>query len=182
MKRAFTLVELLLASGLTVIVFAAVFGSFYASWRLAGDVADEALLTIKARNARERLEMHLADSSESGKKRIYMGLAQASNLTVSASGEITANFYYAEYDGAKTNYLHDADAKRLSDLIADRFRYAVDVAASSTNCLRMWVFVSDKALNTATSTITHDGHTVRIDRPYYAEPMTIIPSFGLKKQ
>jgi len=118
-RRGFTLIELMMASGLSVIVMLAIFGMLLSVWTLAKGASDEMQGALRARVLREKLYYHLmtADDSAAGVVNVY-GLVHATNVVVN-SGEIIVHL---QSDGPVRHVTlarndTDSDTRALSEAI-----------------------------------------------------------------
>lgn len=107
MKRGFTLLEVMLASSISVIVLAAVSGLYFSVWMLAKESSDELQGALRARAVRERLFYQVTNAVDRfdvaggalATNRVY-GLFNATNV-ISGPEEILV--YYATNANAVLN-------------------------------------------------------------------------------
>lgn len=102
-RRGFTLIELMLASSISVIVMTSILGLLYAVWTLAKNATDELQGALSARAMRDRLVYHLTDD---------FGLINATNITMSAGGLTVKS-----RDGVFSTAPSDKSNAAISDIV-----------------------------------------------------------------
>jgi len=110
MRRAFTFIELVFASAISVVVMTALFVMFMGLMRLVKEASDEMQVVLKARALRERLFYNALTADGV----VYGGLLTARNVAVNEFG-ITADLRYTDAEGNP--------AWRLAETLSDEFTF-----------------------------------------------------------
>jgi len=119
-RRGFTLIELMLASSLSLVLMTAVLGLLFGVWTLAKGASDEMQGALRARVLREKLYYHLAseEDASAGVVNVY-GLVHATNVVVDADEVIV----HLQADGAVR---HVSLARNDSDRVTQTLSAAID--------------------------------------------------------
>jgi len=132
MKRAFTFIELIFASTISIIVFTAIFVAFAGIWQLVRETTNELDLALQARAVRERLIFHLGEDEDHVE---YDGLYTATNIRPSSDG-VAADFIPNVLGDEKDekNYTHNP--KRTCLDVLTRFPYFEGMKNAGTIALK----------------------------------------------
>lgn len=101
MKRGFTFIELMLASGLGVILFAATAVALFSVFRLMRESSAEMELALKMRAMREHLLYNVKTTSD----KVYMGLAEIAHLKSTNEVNVAVSVYGIAATVSYTNVL-----------------------------------------------------------------------------